>query len=126
MNINFYEAFSRHDADAALLLKKRRWANADHLLGLAAECALKAILLQQGIQSKNGDMDRPYRDHINLLWDRYQNFMQTRNVFVIPDENPFRDWNIAQRYAPATPQKERLQNRLQRSMAQLSARYGQS
>ena len=103
MCINFYDAFIRHDADANLLLTSSRWANADHLFGLAAECALKAILLQQGIPSDNGDINKDhkdYRKHINVLWDNYHIYMQTRYVYDIPDENPFNDWDISQRYAP--------------------------
>lgn len=101
----FYNAFSRHDTDADLLLESGRWANADHHYGLAAECALKALLLQQGIPPNNGDMPsgqqyRPYRAHINLLWNSYQSFMQTRSAYTIPATNPFQDWDIAQRYAP--------------------------
>lgn len=105
MSTDFYNAFSRHDADADLLLENGRWGNADHHYGLAAECALKALLLQQGIPSDNGDIRsdrqyRPYRTHINDLWNTYQSFMQTRHAYAIPPANPFQDWNIAQRYAP--------------------------
>ena len=103
MSIDFYDAFIRHDADAKLLLKKGRWANADHHYGLAAECALKALLLKQGIPSSNGDIDRQYqhyKKHINDLWDNYQLFMQTRIDYALPDNNTFQDWDISQRYAP--------------------------
>lgn len=107
MSTNFYDAFSRHDADADLLLKNGRWANADHHYGLDAECALKALLLQQGIPSNNGDISsgkpyRPYRTHINVLWNSYQSFMQKRSAYTIPANNPFQDWDIAQRYASKT------------------------
>lgn len=105
MSTDFLCAFSRHDTDANLLLQNNRWANADHHYGLAAECALKALLLQQGIPSNNGDIDtdrqcRRYRKHINHLWNYYQSFMQTRNAYEIPSQNPFQDWDISQRYAP--------------------------
>ncbi len=105
MSTDFYDAFSRHDKDADLLLEKKRWANADHHYGLAAECALKALLLQQGIPSKNGDIPSGkqfchYRKHINELWSSYQSFMQTRSAYEIPPNNPFQDWDITQRYAP--------------------------
>lgn len=48
MSTDFYDAFSRHDADADLLLENERWANADHHYGLAAECALKAASAATG------------------------------------------------------------------------------
>ena len=100
MSTDFYNAFSRHDADADLLLENGRWANADHHYGLAAECALKALLLRQGISSKDGDIAEPqYKQHINTLWDKYQSFMQTKNAYALPMNNPFRDWAIEQRYA---------------------------
>lgn len=101
MKTDFHNAFHRHADDADLLLERKRRANADHHYGLAAECALKALLRQQGITSKDGDLDdRNYRHHINKLWDKYQNFMQTRHAYAIPPDNPFQDWDIAQRYAP--------------------------
>lgn len=100
MSTDFYNAFYRHATDADLLLDKERWANADHHYGLAAECALKALLLQQGIPSKDGDIaEQKYRQHINKLWDNYQNFMQKNNTYDIPMNNPFHDWSIDQRYA---------------------------
>lgn len=100
MSTDFYNAFYRHATDADLLLDKERWANADHHYGLAAECALKAILLQQGISSKGGDIADPkYKQHIDKLWDKYQSFMQTKNTYVLPTRNSFHDWSIDQRYA---------------------------
>ena len=100
MKTDFHNAFYRHATDADLLLDQKRWANADHHYGLAAECALKAILLQQGISSKDGDMtEHKYKQHINTLWDNYQSFMQTKNAYVLQEKNPFQNWLINQRYA---------------------------
>ena len=100
MHTDFYNAFFRHATDADLLLDKKRWANADHLYGLAAECALKKLLQLQGIKTKDDGSPKKYkyRVHINKLWDAYPNFMQTRDAYTIPEENPFLDWDIAQRY----------------------------
>jgi HEPN domain-containing protein len=44
-HVQFAEAARRHLADALLLHGENRFANADHLAGVAAECGLKAILL---------------------------------------------------------------------------------
>lgn len=41
---DFQAAARRHHDDAQFLLADSRWANAGHLAGLAAECALKAIM----------------------------------------------------------------------------------
>ena len=38
---NYSEAAVRHFADSAHLAKSSRWGNAGHLVGFAAECALK-------------------------------------------------------------------------------------
>lgn len=105
MTTDFYNAFLRHMADADLLLNNNRWANADHHYGLAAECLLKALLLRQGVSSDaHGDIandasSRPYKVHINKLWQRYTSFSQRRNSYCLPRHNPFHDWDITQRYA---------------------------
>lgn len=101
MQKNFHDAFHRHYHDAGLLLQNRRWANADHLYGLCAECGLKAILITQGVTS-NADhdiADRTYKQHINTLWNEYQSFMQKGRVYLIPAVNPFDTWQVDQRYA---------------------------
>lgn len=89
---DFHNAFKRHQNDAGLLWDNHRKANADHLYGLAAECALKALLLKQGVELKR------CKEHINKLWDIYISFMQTRKTYSISEENPFADWNVSQRY----------------------------
>ena len=45
MNTDFLDAHKRHWADAELLYNEDRWANADHLYGMAAECGLKRLIL---------------------------------------------------------------------------------
>ena len=69
MQPDFYNAFCRHASDADLLLECKRWANADHLYGIAAECALKALLQIQGISFAENctSSDRKYWVHINKL-----------------------------------------------------------
>lgn len=42
---DFFNAHQRHWKDAELLYKEKRWANADHLYGLSAECGLKAVMV---------------------------------------------------------------------------------
>ena len=43
--LDYADATRRHWDDGLFLLEDRRLANADHLFGLAAECALKAVML---------------------------------------------------------------------------------
>lgn len=99
MKNDYKNAFDRHLADAKLLLKNQRLANADHHYGVAAECALKALLITQGIPSQDGEICKHYKAHINALWRKYYAFMQTKNTYPLPLANPFDDWNIDQRYS---------------------------
>lgn len=62
MTSDFYNAFVRHDKDADILWQHQRWANSDHHYGLAAECALKALLLKQGIKTQEGDPSPEYKN----------------------------------------------------------------
>ena len=41
---DFVDAHRRHWEDAELLFDHQRWANADQLYGLSAECGLKAVM----------------------------------------------------------------------------------
>ena len=99
MKIDFYDAYKRHIRDGALLAENKSWANADRLYGLAAECALKALLIKSGISStENGDISqRKFRKHIDQLWDEYHSFMLYQ-IYDIPEDNPFQNWKIDQRY----------------------------
>ena len=45
MRPDFFDAQQRHWVDAEHLLQAQRWANADHLYGMAAECGLKQLML---------------------------------------------------------------------------------
>ncbi|WP_077073303.1 hypothetical protein [Mailhella massiliensis] len=103
MQKNFHNAFYRHYQDADLLLQNGRWANADHLYGLCAECGLKAILIKQGVASDadHDIKDKTYKRHINTLWNEYLSFMQKGRVYLIPAVNPFDTWQVDQRYAHA-------------------------
>jgi hypothetical protein len=49
MNIDFLDAYLRHWEDAEALFGSERWANADHLYGLAAECGLKRLMIAFGM-----------------------------------------------------------------------------
>jgi hypothetical protein len=60
MNTDFYDAHQRHWDDAELLYEKQRWANADHLYGMAAECGLKQLMLAFGMTFDSGK-NRPVR-----------------------------------------------------------------
>lgn len=93
----FDQAALRHFVDALELAKGGRNANADHLVGFAAECALKTALHTAG-----GLRDH-HRVHIETLWDRISlHGIQRRYpalAALLKKPNPFVDWTASQRYA---------------------------
>jgi hypothetical protein len=109
MPADYCDAAYRHVADAALLLDQKRLPNADHLYGLGAECALKAVMVALSAPSQDGDLqERPHRQHIDKLWSEYQSFVSGRSASryltplrTVPQE-PFSDWRIDQRYLHRT------------------------
>jgi hypothetical protein len=103
--IDFRDAAERHWEDAGYLLADARLANADHLFGLSAECALKAIMLPLGmtLRPDGAPAERQHRVHINQLWNEFITFASSRNgaQYAYPlsgAPNPFADWNVNQRY----------------------------
>ena len=101
MNVDFKNAARRHNDRAELLYKKQYWGDADHLYGLSAECVLKAIMIALGAPAKlDGPRKKLYRQHINKLWAEYSSFVSGRNQsrYCVSPQNPFADWDIAQRY----------------------------
>ena len=47
MYIDFLDAYLRQWEDAEMLFGSERWATADHLYGLAAECGLKRLMIDR-------------------------------------------------------------------------------
>ena len=104
MPVDFRDASERHWDDAGHLFTHTRLANADHLFGLAAECALKAVMLALGMNLRpNGRPEDPYAIHINRLWDEFITFARGRGgahyvAMLRGGQNPFDDWHVSQRY----------------------------
>ncbi|MEN9480156.1 MAG: hypothetical protein RLZZ298_1551 [Pseudomonadota bacterium] len=104
---NFLDAHKRHWEDAELLRKELRWANADHLYGVAAECGLKFLI--QVIAPRAWQNDEPIqKDKAHVMeqkkqniWDRYQTYLEGSQGarYTLPQDNPFLDWDISDRYA---------------------------
>ena len=92
------------DEDAAYLFGDGRLGNADHLYGLSAECALKAILA--GTKFSGPGLPGEYRIHIDKLWERFRSLAEDRYLAryaaSLPQDNPFSDWQISQRYRNRT------------------------
>lgn len=104
MKEDFLDAHQRHLDDAERLFQAQRWANADHLYGVAAECGLKVLLEKL----KGGSLDKGDRLHImedkkpDNAWVRYQSYISGHLLATklsLPQSNPFSDWLVSQRYA---------------------------
>ena len=109
MQPDFLDAHNRHWEDAELLLNDSRWANADHLYGLAAECGLKRLMIAFGmpVDTTGNPSNRLDRVHVmekhkpDNAWVRYQTYSAGVHAatYVLPQMNVFADWDASQRYA---------------------------
>ena len=105
MKADFLDAHQRHWDDAERLFNAQRWANADHLYGLAAECGLKRLMLAFGMPfdaNKDEPANRNDRVHANHIWARlesYRNGYAQSTEYLLPTKNPFDDWHVSDRYA---------------------------
>lgn len=105
MQADFLDAHGRHWNDAEKLFMAQRWANADHLYGIAAECGLKCLMLVFGMPY-DATTDKPSlqadRKHANDIWDRYDSYRSGHHQgagYALKSSNPFSNWHVAQRYA---------------------------
>lgn len=103
---DFPNAHVRHWRDAEYLFLAGRWANADQLYGLSAECGLKAVMVADGlpVDALGSPRDGNYRQHVDTLWDTFRAFVQGRRTgnllhHHLPQSNPFKSWRVANRYA---------------------------
>ncbi|MFT8711011.1 MAG: SAM-dependent methyltransferase [Acetobacter sp.] len=105
MQADFLDAHERHWSDAEHLFQAQRWANADHLYGMAAECGLKLLMIALGMaydEMHNRPTKHEDRVHANKVWLRYESY-RSGNVSAIglalSAQNPFADWDVSDRYA---------------------------
>ena len=102
---DFHDAHLRHWEDGELLFKHDRWANADQLYGLSAECGLKAVMRCSGmpVGQYGVPTQRKHRQHVNLLWREFRTFVSGRiggqYLNSLPAGDPFASWSIEDRYA---------------------------
>lgn len=105
MQADFLDAHERHWDDAESLLHVGRWANADHLYGMAAECGLKRLMIEFGMKTipKTGSpADKRDSRHANDIWDRFESYRDGKvegSGYILPRANPFDNWNVSDRYA---------------------------
>ncbi len=108
MKPNYGAAASRHFNDAKCLRAKDRkhFAGADHLFGLAVECALKRILEKNKLLTLSRD-GKPQQanfggasGHCPAIWNEYLVYQgNNRELPVLPIVNPFLAWDIGDRYS---------------------------
>ena len=104
MQADFLDAHERHWSDAERLFSAGRYANADHLYGMAAECGLKRLMMRFGmvVVSGTGSPTEPKdRIHANNIWARFESYRSGKVEGVdygLPTPNPFDNWNVGDRY----------------------------
>lgn len=102
--VDFNDAHDRHWSDAELLYEQQRWANADHLYGMSAECGLKAVMIGLGLPTddEGSPAGQKYRTHVNILWPLFLTFAEGHQgadyAQLLGGDNKFQDWYVAQRY----------------------------
>lgn len=105
MQTDFLDAHYRHWDDAEHLFDDSRWANADQLYGLSAECGLKRLMMAFGmnIDTTTGrPIDDKDRVHTNKAWPRYESYRSGHHHgarYSLPTIDPFINWDVSQRYA---------------------------
>lgn len=104
MPADFLDAHQRHWHDAELLFQDSRWANADHLYGMAAECGLKRLMIAFGMAvnpSTGSPVDDNDRKHANTIWARFESYRSGHRQgagYILSAANPFHNWDVSQRY----------------------------
>lgn len=114
--VDFFEASGRHYTDATLLHGAGRHTNAGHLYGFAAECGVKALLVDCGYPTDiDGDLKKtpevpilPARKHIDELSKLLQQIVASlsgrdgaRYLAQVPNLGEFADWSVSHRYCAA-------------------------
>ena len=102
---DFADAEARHWEDAELLLGQSRWANADHLYGLAAECGLKAVLSALGPPpEQDSGAPKDHKVHVDKLWPKFiltaAGSPRAGYAALLPSPSPFCAWSVHHRYEP--------------------------
>ncbi|HEY9279225.1 MAG TPA: hypothetical protein VIP51_04050 [Eoetvoesiella sp.] len=105
MKSDFLDAHERHWDDAERLFAAGRFANADHLYGMAAECGLKRLMQAFGMPFDT-TKDRPTtpqdRVHANGIWARFESYRCGHvqgTAYALSTSDPFSSWDVSDRYA---------------------------
>jgi hypothetical protein len=94
---NYSEAAIRHFYDSELLAKGSRWCNAGHLVGFAAECAVKCRL--QGLRPSTDVPRGHFPDLINIAKKHLSGRRDTTLHAVLKIKMLMQGWDVSDRYA---------------------------
>jgi hypothetical protein len=105
MQVDYHDAHNRHWDDAEHLFDDSRWANADQLYGLSAECGLKRLMMAFGMNidtTTGSPTEKKDWVHANKAWQRYESYRAGHYhgaKYSLPANDPFINWDVSQRYA---------------------------
>lgn len=105
MQADFLDAHERHQDDAERLFSAGRYANADHLYGMAAECGLKRLMVCFGMELDpvtGSPAAHADKTHAKNIWARFEGYRSGKVEgadYGLPTLNPFGNWDVSDRYA---------------------------
>lgn len=108
MLADFLDSHERHWDDAETLFNAQRWANADHLYGMTAECGLKRLMVAFGMHvnpvsgSPASQLDRAHADQVSARFESYRSGHLQGAGYALLSPDPFANWHVSQRYANQT------------------------
>ena len=94
---NYSEAAVRHFQDSELLAKASRWGNAGHLIGFAAECAVKYRI--QSLRRSAAVPHGHFPDLINIARKHFNGRRDTALHAILKTTALMQSWDVNDRYA---------------------------
>jgi hypothetical protein len=94
---NYGAAAIRHFADAELLAKNQRWGGAGHLVGFAAECALKHKI--DTLQPQKGAPHCHFPELLDVARRHLTRRRDTAIHTLLKLPNLMEGWNVSLRYS---------------------------
>ena len=100
---DYSDALQRHLESGIALVGLEHFANASHLLGISAECAIKAILTK----NRYPNSAKPLHSHLPWILDTLKTHSLFKNnakllARITEAARGLNQWRIAQRYANRT------------------------
>jgi hypothetical protein len=95
---DFANSSDRYWIDADTLFNNGRLATADHLFGVSAECALKAIMVRLSGQAT---LDKRFKIHLPNIWEEFIAYIPISGTHPYSSNltsNPFSGWDVGDRY----------------------------